>query len=148
MATNDLSNSMLVINNKDALTQWGVTMGDKFLSALFSSAPMKEYISNNSRLEHGRRYVTNNTKVDERDLTLQFRIKADTQVLYETNKNAFLSELETGNVDIKVPQRSSKVFHLIYTGNGITYSENIQGTFGLFSCKFKEPNPKSDQQTT
>lgn len=134
----------LLINNKDALTQWGVTMGDKFLSALNAGAPMKEYITNNSRLEHGRRYILNNRKVDERDLVLQFRIKGDTPADYENKKNTFIAELEKGNVDIQVPKRSSHVYHLIYTGNSISYSENIKGTFGLFSCKFKEPNPKSN----
>lgn len=141
MANTDID---LLINNKNALTQWGVTMGDKFMSALNSSSPMKEFITNNSRLEHGRRYIVSNPKVDERDLLLQFRIKGNSPSDYESKKNSFIEELEQGEVDIQVPKRSDHVYHLIYTGNSISYSENIKGTFGLFSCKFKEPNPKSN----
>ena len=44
----------------------GVRMGDKFLDVFGASLPMKEFIENKSRLEHGKRVIINNPKIDER----------------------------------------------------------------------------------
>ena len=52
----------LLINSKDAYVTWGVRMGDGFLDALGASAPMKEFIENKSRLEHGKRVKINTSK--------------------------------------------------------------------------------------
>ena len=60
----------LLINGKDAWTQWGVNMGDGFIDALDAPLPMKDYIENESRLEHGKRIITTDAKVDSRDITL------------------------------------------------------------------------------
>ena len=54
----------LLINGENAYTIWGVRMGDGFLDVLGASSPMKEFIENKSRLEHGKRVIFNNTKVD------------------------------------------------------------------------------------
>lgn len=51
--------SELLINNKDAYTIWGVRMGKGFLDVLGASSPMKEFIENKSRLEHGKRVIIN-----------------------------------------------------------------------------------------
>ena len=60
----------LLINNKDAYATWGVRMGESFLDVIGTPAPMKEFIENKSRLEHGKRVIINNPKVDEREITL------------------------------------------------------------------------------
>lgn len=44
----------LIINGKDAFQEWGVRMGDNFLDVLNAPVPMKEFIENSSRLEHGK----------------------------------------------------------------------------------------------
>ena len=62
----------LLINGRDAYKTWGVRMGDKFLDVLGASLPMKEFIENKSRLEHGKRVIINNPKIDEREITLSF----------------------------------------------------------------------------
>jgi hypothetical protein len=64
----------LLINGENAYTTWGVRMGDGFLDVLGASSPMKEFIENKSRLEHGKRVIINNPKVDEREITLSFKI--------------------------------------------------------------------------
>ena len=64
----------LLINNKDAYVTWGVRMDDGFLTALCAPCTMKEYIENESRLEHGKRVVTDNAKVASREVTLAFTI--------------------------------------------------------------------------
>ena len=65
----------LLINNKDAYAIWGVKMGKGFLDVLGASSPMKEFIENKSRLEHGKRVIVNDPKIDEREITLHLQLK-------------------------------------------------------------------------
>lgn len=131
----------LLINSKDAYTTWGVRMGDKFLDTIGASAPMKEFIENKSRLEHGKRVIINNPKVDEREITLSFTIEGNSQSDYQTKKKAFFEELYKGAVDIQIPANSNEVYHLIYLGKGVIYAQSLDRTFGKVSMKFSEPNP-------
>ena len=131
----------LLINNKNAYTTWGVRMGDKFLDTIGASSPMKEFIENKSRLEHGKRVIVNNPKLDERDITLSFTIEGNSQSDYQAKKKAFFDELYKGTVDIQVPANSSEIYHLIYLGKSIIYAQSLDRTFGKISMKFNEPNP-------
>ncbi|AND20742.1 MULTISPECIES: hypothetical protein [Phocaeicola] len=131
----------LLINDKNAYTTWGVRMGDGFLDVIGASAPMKDFIENKSRLEHGKRVIINNPKVDEREITLSFTIEGNSQSDYQAKKKAFFGELYKGAVDIKIPANSSEIYHLIYTGKSVTYAQSLDRTFGKVSMKFSEPNP-------
>ena len=131
----------LLINTKDAYATWGVRMGDGFLDAIGSSAPMKEFIENKSRLEHGKRVIIDNPKLDERELTLSFTIEGSSQSDYQMKKKAFFDELYKGTVDVQVPANGSDVYHLIYLGKSITYAQSLDRTFSKCSMKFCEPNP-------
>ena len=121
----------LLINGENAYTTWGVRMGEGFLDVIGASASMKDFIENKSRLEHGKRVIINNPKVDEREITLSFTIES----------NSFFDELYKGVVDIQIPANSSEVYHLIYTGKSVTYAQSLDRTFGKISAKFNEPNP-------
>ena len=131
----------LLINNKDAYATWGVRIGDGFLDIIGASAPMKEFIENKSRLEHGKRVIINNPKIDEREITLSFTIEGNSQSDYQAKKKAFFDELYKGAVDIQVPANSSEIYHLIYLGKSISYAQSLDRTFGKCSMKFCEPNP-------
>lgn len=131
----------LIVNRKDAFTTWGIRMGEGFLDALGSSVPMKEFIVNKSRLEHGKRVITTTPKVDEREFTLSFTIEGVTASDYQEKKKAFFEELYKGVIDIQVPLVSSEIYHLIYLGKNITYAQSLDRTFGKCSMKFCEPNP-------
>jgi hypothetical protein len=131
----------LIVNRKDAFTTWGIRMGEGFLDALGSSVPMKEFIVNKSRLEHGKRVIATTPKVDERELTLSFTIEGVTASDYQEKKKAFFEELYKGVIDIQVPLVSSEIYHLIYLGKNITYAQSLDRTFGKCSMKFCEPNP-------
>lgn len=80
----------LIINNKDAYATWGVRMGDNFLDVLGASSPMKEFIENKSRLEHGKRVIINDPKIDEREITLSFTIEGSSQSDYQSKKKLSL----------------------------------------------------------
>lgn len=67
------------INDKDAYTTWGISMDTSSLSALMTPPPMKEFIENKSRLENGKRVITSNPRVDERNITLTFNLTAKSE---------------------------------------------------------------------
>ena len=131
----------LLINGENAYTTWGVRMGDGFLDVLGASSLMKEFIENKSRLEHGKRVIINNPKVDEREITLSFTIEGNSQSDYQAKKKAFFDELYKGVVDIQVPANSNEIYHLIYLGKSVAYAQSLDRTFGKISAKFNEPNP-------
>lgn len=131
----------LIINEKDAYTEWGINMGDGFLNALDAPAPMKEYIQNKSRLEHGKRVITSGVKTDSRELTLSFTITGSSQSDFQLKKKSFYEELYKGPLNIRIPKVNSDVYHLIYLGKSISYGMNLDREFCKVSAKFEEPNP-------
>ena len=136
--------SDLLINTQDAYTTWGVRMGEGFLDVLGASSPMKEFIENKSRLEHGKRVIINDPKIDEREITLSFTIEGNSQSDYQAKKKAFFEELYKGVVDIQVPANSNEIYHLIYLGKSVAYAQSLDQTFGKNSAKFNEPNPSPE----
>lgn len=131
----------LIINNKDAWSSWGVRMGDGFLDAIDGFNQMKDYIENESRLEHGKRVITDNAKVASREITLQFTIEGNSESDYRTKKKAFQIELEKSDVNIKIPALGNEVYKLVYLGKSISYGMSLDRCFGKISSKFCEPNP-------
>lgn len=131
----------LFINGKDAWSTWGVRMGDSFLDAIDGFNQMKDYIEDESRLEHGKRIITENAKVASREITLQFTIEGNSEGDYRTKKKSFQSELEKGAVNIKIPTLGNEVYKLVYLGKSISYGLSIDRCFGKVSSKFCEPNP-------
>lgn len=131
----------LFINGKDAWSTWGVRMGDGFLDTIDGFNEMKDYIENESRLEHGKRVITDNAKVDSREITLQFTIEGSSENDYRSKKKSFQTELEKGAVNIKVPVLGNKVYKLVYLGKSVSYGLSLDRCFGKVSSKFEEPNP-------
>lgn len=131
----------LIINGKDAWTEWGVNMGEGFIDAIDAFAPMKDYIENDSRLEHGKRVLISNPRVASRELTLHFTIKGNNEADYRAKRRAFEAELQKVKIDVKVPVLGEDVYHLIYLGKSISYALNMSRTFSTMSSKFEEPNP-------
>jgi len=131
----------LLINGKDAFSTWGVRMGDGFLDAIDGFNEMKDYIENESRLEHGKRVITDNAKVDSREITLQFTIEGSSESDYRAKKKAFQTELEKGAVNIKIPALGDEIYKLIYLGKSISYGMSSDRCFAKVSSKFCEPNP-------
>ena len=81
------------INDKDAYTTWGISMDTSSLSALMTPPPMKEFIENKSRLENGKRVITSNPRVDERNITLTFNLTAKSEDQFFVRYNSFCEEL-------------------------------------------------------
>lgn len=135
----------LFINGKDAWVTWGVRMGDGFLDALDGFCEMKEFVADESRLEHGKR-VTVVPKVKSREVTLQFTMQGTSEADYRIKKNSFQDELENGIVEINVPVLGDTVYYNLLFKRGIAYGLSLRRDFGKISCKFEEPNPKDRQK--
>lgn len=131
----------LLINGKDAFDTWGVRMGEGFLDAIDGFNEMKDYIENESRMEHGKRMITDNARIASREIALQFTIEGSSESDYRAKKKAFQSEMEKGTVIIKVPTLGNEVYRLVYLGKSLSYGMNLDRCFGKVSSKFCEPNP-------
>lgn len=131
----------LFINGKDAFDTWGVRMGEGFLDAIDGFNEMKDYIENESRMEHGKRMITDNARIASREIALQFTIEGSSESDYRAKKKAFQSEMEKGAVIIKVPTLGNEVYRLVYLGKSLSYGMNLDRCFGKVSSKFCEPNP-------
>lgn len=83
----------LFINNKDSYDSWGISMDTSSLSALMTPAPNKEFIENKSRLEHGKRIITANPKMDERNLTLTIHLTAKDEDDFSRSTTIFVKNL-------------------------------------------------------
>ena len=131
----------LSINGKDAYATWGISLDDTALSALMTPAPMKELIENKSRLEHGKRVVATNPKIDERTLTLQINITASDKGQFFERYNSFCQELVTGVLNIKTKYQPNVMYRTIYLSCQ-QFSQFMQG-IGKFVLKLNEPNPNN-----
>ena len=131
----------LFINNKDAWVTWGVNMADGFIDVIDAPLPMKDYIENESRLEHGKRVITDNAKIDSREITLGFTITGTSESDYRQKKDAFQSELQQGALTVKISSLGNAIYHLVYLGKNISYGLSLNRNFGKLSAKFCEPNP-------
>lgn len=131
----------LYINGKDAWFEWGVNMGEGFLDALDAFVPMKDYIENESRLEHGKRILVSAPRLASRDVTLHFTIKGNDENDYRGKRKAFEDELRKGWVEIEVPALGYDVYRLVYLGKSVSYAMNLTRNFCTVSAKFEEPNP-------
>lgn len=122
---------------------WGVNMGDGFIDALTEPLTPKDYIENESRLEHGKRVVidSDGIKFASREVLLDFTIEGSSPSDFLTKKNLFLTAMYKGSVTIQVPKESDDVYHLIYKGKGSEYGMNALRTFCHMILKFEEPDP-------
>lgn len=130
----------LFINNRDVFLVWGVNMGDGFIESLYAPLPMKDVVENKSRLQNGKRVITGDRKIDERDLTLTFTLKGNSPSDYIAKYKSFINEISKGEFTIKVPVLGEEVYHLYYIRSS-SFSFNTMRTFSKISAKLNEPNP-------
>lgn len=130
----------LFINEKDAYTTWGISMESTSLSALMTPAPMKAFVENSSRLEHGKRVITSNPKVDERNITLEIHLTAKDKDSFFSKYLSFCEELTTGVLNIRTKYQPTVVYKTVYLSCS-QFSQFMQG-IAKFSLRLCEPNPK------
>ncbi|NDV83643.1 hypothetical protein [Bacteroides sp. 51] len=126
------------INGTDARTL-GIRMGDGFLNALTAPAPMKEFIENTSRLEHGKRVLYDKPRLADREVTLTFTLFGNTEVDFMQKLKSFEAILYVGFVELYV-EATKQTYRLTYERSQ-TYAQNQNRTACNITVKFNEPNP-------
>ena len=125
------------INGKGLWTTFRGQLAKGAYEKLLAPAPMKEYITDSSRLNNGITVLAVNPKTDSREITLQIFIEGDTQDEYLINYNLFVKELQKGEISFAVPKLKT-IFRFVYTG------VSSYGDYGLkrgkFTVKFIEPD--------
>lgn len=129
----------LFINGKDAYSTWGISMDDTSLSSLMTPPPLKEFIEDTSRLEHGKRVDTSNPKMNERNITLQINLTARNIDEFFSRYSSFCKELSTGVLEISTKYQPAVLYRTTYLSCS-QFSQFMQG-IGKFTLKLKEPDP-------
>ena len=134
----------LYINGKDAFTYWGVNLSERGLTALMTPPSLKERITNNSRLEHGKRMLNNAPRFDSREISLDIHLIAQNCTEFFTRYNSFCEELATGALVIRTKYQPTVYYHTLYV-SCTQYTAIIDG-LAKFTLKLQEPNPNNRTQ--
>lgn len=128
----------------DLCTTYGVMLCRGAYEALLTPFGMKDYVTNQSRLEHGTRYAaTQYNKKAERDVGFPVVLTGSDMDDYLAKYEAFLSLLASGMVYLKIP-RLNRIYKLVYTKCGnFKFDSDRKATFTI---EFKEPNPEDRPQ--
>lgn len=123
------------------LDTFGITLVRGWREALLTPAPVKGYVTNDSRLEHGQSVIAapKYAKKDKRDVSISFFLEGNSEEDYLQKYEAFLNKIAySGEFCLKVP-RLKRVFKLVYT------QCSQFGDYGLkrgkFVLKLTEYNP-------
>lgn len=132
---------MLIINGIDALATWGIDIEDGGISALLTPAPAKDYITNNSRIEHGVRLVNENPRYNSRQITIPIYLLADSQNDFFEKYYNFCKVLEGGKLEIslKIKGQENVVYKCYY--QSCTQFQQLMYGMAKFSLKLIEPDP-------
>lgn len=134
-----MSTPTIYINGKNAKTEWGVLTTGNTLSALLAPVPLKERITNESRLEHGKRTDNSNPKMASRELNLEIQMTADTEAQFYARHAALCTELAKGTIDLYLSDRPTVIYHLEY--NSCPQYTQFRRSMATLSLKVTEPNP-------
>lgn len=130
--------SDFTINGFNARQNWGIILQDVSVSALLAPVPMKEPISNKSRLKHGKKVIYDNIpKRDERDISLQLTMYANSQVDLLRQFASFCGVLYTQRLEIQTPY-SSDIYRCTYISCS-QYTSFHKGV-AKFILRLNEPN--------
>lgn len=128
------------INGADMWETWGAALGKGAYEALLTPSPAKELISNKSRLEHGKRVITTNMRVDERDLTISVFVCGTDKMDFLLKYKAFVDQLSSGLIELKVSDLRT-TYRLLYLSCS-SYGD-YGGNKAKLVLKLNEPNPKN-----
>lgn len=129
----------LFINDKDAYTEWGLSLNPDGVSTLMTPAPNKDIVSNKSRLQHGKRVINDNPRKDERNLTLVINIRASSVEEFLSRYESFCNELATGELVISTRYQPGVKYYMNYLSCS-QFAEYHMG-LGKFTLRLNEPNP-------
>ena len=123
---------------QDAYINWGLSLSDTGLSVLMTPPSHKEYISDDSRLENGKRVIVD-VKLASRSLSLPVHITASSKELFYQRYLSFCEELKKGELQIMTKYQPEVVYRCVYI-DCKQYSQFRQ-QMAHFSLTLDEPNP-------
>lgn len=124
-------------------TTFGVSLSDGALSALLSPPAAKERISNESRLEDGKRIdIYTPTRFQSRELTLEMHLIADNFQQFLTRWRAFLAALTASPQGIIMTVVAyGKTLQYTLQFLSCTQFAQYNGQLGKFAVRFSEQLP-------
>lgn len=126
---------------EDIFTEYGVSFIKGSYIKLINGGKAKDYVKNESRLEHGTRYIAKRQyiKQSEKTITLDILLEADTMSDFVTRYEAFTNRISDGLIFLKIPSRY-RVFKLVYSD--IMPKQEYRNKKATFTLSLIEPNPK------
>ena len=125
---------------------FGITLVRGWRDALLTPAPVKGYVTNDSRLEHGQSVIAapKYAKKDKRDVSISFFLEGNSEEDYLQKYEAFLNKIAySGEFCLKVP-RLKRVFKLVYTQCSQFRDYGLKK--GKFVLKLTEYNPNDREK--
>lgn len=109
---------------------------------LMKPVPVKAPLENKSLADNGKEVIVNDEfplLLDERDVTLEIIIKADTQEDMLMYWKRMMSIIQSGIVTLKTTLEPDVIYHLVY--KDCTQLRTYFRGIAKFQIKFNEPNP-------
>lgn len=128
----------LYINGQDAFATYGVSLSDGAKAVLMQPLSLKTRISNESRLEHGRRIINTNLKKASREFSLEMHMVSSSWEDYCNKRAAFDAMLMGGTVNISTSWENGVVYKCLYLSCQ-QFAE--YGGLAKFMLRLIEPNP-------
>lgn len=124
----------------DAYKEFGMSLDESALSALMTPPPNKACIENSSRLEHGKRVINNNPKIDSRSVTLTFNLTAkDVTEFMQRYAKICEDVLACGYMELITEFQEGVKYKMQY--ESCTQFSQFMRSIGKFSLKLTEPDP-------
>lgn len=133
------------INGKPMRQTWGAYLTEGSINALLTPPGTKAYVSNESRLEHGKRTLRETasgvalTRLQSRDVSLLFAIEGTGHQDIAHRLSSLIEELTAKTTELSLAELPDMTFRIDYLS--CTSLTQTGGRLGLFSLKFNEPNP-------
>lgn len=134
-----MSSPTIYINGKNAKSEWGILTTGNTLSALLAPVSLKDRVSNESRLEHGKRTDNSNPKVAARELNLEIQMTARSPEQFYARHDAFCAELIKGRIEMYLSDRPTVIYHFDY--NSCSQYTQFRRGMATLALKLTEPNP-------
>ncbi len=129
----------ILINGKNAWSQWRIRLMVGSLEQLLKPAPAKPFVINESRDIPGRQVLPKKPQPKQREITLDVSIQGDDFNDYVLKLDSFFDELRKGIVELYIPLLD-RTYRLVYVDSFLKKRVASNG-FGTFKIDFEEPDP-------
>lgn len=149
----EIMEGLLLINGVDIWTEYGAWLAEEKegettnYSALLKPPAAKAQVAVSFREDDGEKLPEDlGQKWEARDVTLKFAIEAPTRAAFMERRNAFVAFLKAGDkgwLSMAVTELG-RTYRMYYrdTGNYTHFEDTGESVAGLFTIKFREPDPE------